>query len=454
MKVPDCPQVTRIGVKNITDGKHKNALTQLSALDQYSRKHGFSIICVDALYDETGTPINGEYRTGNNIVISLDADGGLYMPVVGHELFHYIESINAEDAKALAELIIDTLKVSKGAEWLSQRRKEYEGYGYKSDEIDSEIAADFFGAAVTEKEFERQVKSAELNKSFTQKVIDKVKEIVAELKEIMQNLRGQRLIYDAALDMDTETLDFFVDNFERILDQANTETSTEAKNTAENSGVKKQNSIENKAAHGTAQTELTKEYQAAVDRVLNMQDTTADNLIIGYTPKLMKDMGMPALPFVIGTGHVYSAAKTEAEAKSDGNYRKGVHYHGLGDTVVKNIYKQLQDPVMIIAAKDVNGNASPLRSTHSVVAIVDVGTADNSLLLPVEITAERTVNGEQLDVNVLSSVYDRNVKPLIKEAIALENSGDVGIYYAKKRSYRIDTRRGTIPRTNSKSDNF
>lgn len=420
--------VTRIGVKNITDGKHKNALTQLSALDQYARKHGFSIVCVDALYDEAGTPINGEYRSGNNIVISLDADGGLYMPVVGHELFHYIENINAEDARILTDMVINTLKGVKGAEWLEARRREYEGYGYKGEEIDSEIAADFFGAAVTQKEFERQVKSAELNKSFTQKIIDKVKEIVAELKEIMQRLRGQRLIYDAALDTDAETLDFFMYNFERILDQAGTET----KSTAENSGVKRQNSIENKAAYGTAQTKLTKEYRAAVDRVLNMQDTTADNLVIGYTPELMKDMGMPALPFVIGTGHVYSAAKTEAEAKKDGNYRKGVHYHGLGDTVVKNIYEQLQDPVMIIAAKDANGNASPLRSTHSVVAIVDIGTANNSLLLPVEITAERTVDGQQMDVNVLSSVYEKKVSGLVSEAIALENSGDVGIYYAKK----------------------
>lgn len=51
---------------------------------------------------------------------------------------------------------------------------------------------------MTQKKFERQVKSAELNKSFTQKIIDKVKEIVAELKEIMQKLRGQRLIYDDA----------------------------------------------------------------------------------------------------------------------------------------------------------------------------------------------------------------------------------------------------------------
>lgn len=217
-----------------------------------------------------------------------------------------------------------------------------------------------------------------------------------------------------------------------ILSENPKKITTETKNTAENSGVKRQNSIENKAAYGTAQTKLTKEYRAAVDRVLNMQDTTADNLVIGYTPELMKDMGMPALPFVIGTGHVYSAAKTEAEARKDGNYRKGVHYHGLGDTVVKNIYEQLQDPVMIIAAKDVNSNASPLRSTHSVVAIVDIGTANNSLLLPVEITAERTVDGQQMDVNVLSSVYEKKVSGLVSEAIALENSGDVGIYYAKK----------------------
>ena len=34
---------------------------------------------VAALYDETGTPINDKYLTWNNIVISLDAYGGLYI---------------------------------------------------------------------------------------------------------------------------------------------------------------------------------------------------------------------------------------------------------------------------------------------------------------------------------------------------------------------------------------
>ena len=146
---------------------------------------------------------------------------------------------------------------------------------------------------------------------------------------------------------------------------------------------------------------------------------------------------MPSLPLTIGSGHVYSTAKTEAQARKDGNYKRGVHYHGLGDAAVKNIYNAIQDPVMIIAAKDVSKSASPMRSTHSVVAIVDIGTAEKSLLVPIEITAERTVNGTQMDVNTISSVYERNVGNLVKEAIALENSGDVGVYYAKKEALTL-----------------
>lgn len=168
-----------------------------------------------------------------------------------------------------------------------------------------------------------------------------------------------------------------------------------------------------------------------------MQDTTTRQLIVGYTPTVYQQLGMPSLPLTIGSGHVYSAAKTEAEAKQDGNYKRGTHYHGLGDAALKNIYKAIQDPVMVIAAKDVNKNVSPLRSTHSVVAIVDIGTAKKSLLVPIEITAERKVNGARMDVNTISSVYERNVGNLVKEAIALENSGDVGVYYAKKEAMTL-----------------
>ena len=142
---------------------------------------------------------------------------------------------------------------------------------------------------------------------------------------------------------------------------------------------------------------------------------------------------MPSLPLTIGSGHVYSAAKTEAEAQQDGNFRKGVHYHGLGDAAVKNIYSAIQDPVMVIAAKDVNKNVSPMRSTHSVVAIVDIGTSGKTLLAPIENTAERTVNGVQMDVNTISSIYRKSVINLVTEAITQENAGDIGIFTQKKK---------------------
>ena len=92
---------------------------------------------------------------------------------------------------------------------------------------------------------------------------------------------------------------------------------------------------------------------------------------------------------------------------------------------------------MVIAAKDVNKNVSPLRSTHSVVAIVDIGTAKKSLLVPIEITAERKVNGARMDVNTISSVYEKSVKNLVTEAIAQENAGDIGIFYAKKEAMTL-----------------
>ena len=35
----------------------------------FAKKHGISIIAVDSLTDAEGNAINGEYRTGNNIVL-------------------------------------------------------------------------------------------------------------------------------------------------------------------------------------------------------------------------------------------------------------------------------------------------------------------------------------------------------------------------------------------------
>lgn len=182
----------------------------------------------------------------------------------------------------------------------------------------------------------------------------------------------------------------------------------------------------------TAQEEVTAEYKKTVDGIFNDSKNVRGAVLVGYTPDIYQKLGMPSLPFVIGAGHIYSIAKTKAQAKSEGRFREKVNYHGLGQKAVENIYSKLLDPIMIIASKDVDQSHTPMRSTHSVVAIVDFESKDRKLLLPLELTAKRTVNGQRLDVNVLSTAYDKDSTELVREAIALENIGDVGIYYAKK----------------------
>ena len=50
---------------------------------------------------------------------------------------------------------------------------------------------------------------------------------------------------------------------------------------------------------------------------------------------------------------------------------------------------------------------------------------------------QKNIFQTHMDVNTISSVYERNVANLVKEAIAQENSGDIGVYYAKKEALTL-----------------
>jgi hypothetical protein len=182
------------------------------------------------------------------------------------------------------------------------------------------------------------------------------------------------------------------------------------------------------------QDEITAAYQNAVHGILNGTINSKDALLVGYTPEIYRKLGMPDLPFVVGSGHVYSIAKTQDEAKAEGRFRKNTNYHGLGERAVADILQAVKNPVMVISAKDVDRNATPLRSTHSVVALVDVGTNGKSLVVPVSITAQNTVDGTVMDVNMIASVYEKNARGLVNEAIAQFNSGENSIFYVTKKA--------------------
>ena len=180
-----------------------------------------------------------------------------------------------------------------------------------------------------------------------------------------------------------------------------------------------------------AQRDIDEAFAKAVDKELASPTFKSKSLLIGYTTELFKKLGIPDLPITFNLDHVYTTAKTKAEAVAE-NQDPDLHYHELGADGVKQIYKSLQEPVMIISPKDVAKDEMPLRSTHGIVAIVKVQGEKNDLLLPVKITVESRLNGLVAEVNELASAYHRDVTNLVEEAIAQEYIGQNSVFYITK----------------------
>lgn len=389
---------------------------------------------------QNGAP-NGIYRSSDGTIhIDLNAGDngqGTVAYALAHETTHFIKDWSATKYQTYADILIEAAE-SKGISYdslldrqLAKQSALEENRGKTAEEL-QQLAYDETIAEMSE----TILTDTDAANRLSQQIYKQDRTLWQKIKDfftgLVEKLRNAYKDSDPDSDIGRMLKRAVQDNAE--IAQAWAEAVREAGENYQLQDGQKNNARggERFSLRGKTQQELTANFQAEVDNVLDSPYTSGKQLIVGYTPSLYESLGMPSLPLTIGSGHVYSAAKTEAQAKQDGNFHKGVHYHGLGNAAVKNIYSAIQDPIMVIAAKDVNKNASPLRSTHSVVAIVDIGTAQKSLLVPIEITAERKVNGTQMDVNTISSIYEKSVGNLVNEAIALENSGDVGIFYAKK----------------------
>ena len=183
-----------------------------------------------------------------------------------------------------------------------------------------------------------------------------------------------------------------------------------------------------------AQADIDKAFAAAVDAEINNPTLSRKSLLIGYTPDILLKLGVPSLPMTFNNDHIYSCAKTKQEAIAEGFYNSRNNYHGLGASGVKKIYEALKDPVAVIVSKNPQTPSTPLRSTHSVVILVEIQGNKNSLLLPVKITVESRLGRLNVEVNEVSSAYDTDAAKYMRDAIWSENTEGVGVFYITEKA--------------------
>lgn len=389
----------------------------MTVLDAAARQLGVTV----SFAGEINHGLSEGQITGRAITLQRDAESPLRQ-LYGHEISHRIRDLAPKEFDRFVQAVkaADPDFSGKVAEMLALGQRADEQY---SEPIAIEdVAADYAGRLMEQPQtLETFIAKNQHNPTLLQRLGQIFRELAQRLKG---KLTGQQRTQ--------------AENAAAALEKAYAAAvKAERRNGAEREGVRY--SIKRDAQNGrdAAQAQITAQYRRSVHNILNGTEQGKGALLVGYTPEVYKKLGMPELPFVVGSGHVYSMAKTISEAAAEGKQRRGVNYHGLGESVVSDILEFVKDPVMVIAAKDVDMAATPLRSTHSIVALVDVGTGENSLVIPVAITAERTVDGIRMDVNAISSAYERNVTPLVNEAIAQFNSGEDSIFYIKKEAANL-----------------
>ena len=340
------------------------------------------------------------------------------MFLAGHEFTHRLQELAPEEYRAFRKIVAESRN-----DYIQARIDNYAAHDIQLDyqaALDEE-AADYGGRLLLDGEvLDDFINKHHTERNLLEKMLDAIRAFIDKVtgaaKKQAQTAEGKLL---KALEAATEQAKKLEQN----------------KNAATTGGEVKYSAKSIEERRKETQAEVTAQYQQKVHDILNGTSQGNDALLVGYTPEIYHNLGMPDLPFVVGSGHVYSMAKTAAEAAAEG--RSGANYHGLGESVVADIMEFVKEPIMVISAKDVNKTTTPMRSTHSVVALIDVGTAKNSLVIPVAITAERTVNGVRMDVNAISSAYEKNTTSLVNEAIAQFNIGENSVFYVKKEAENL-----------------
>lgn len=384
---------------------------------------------------------------GDVIRVARDAEGKtinyIARAYTAHEISHRMQEFSPKQWKSFRDYALKQLSghnADKAEQLISEKMDQYARDGEETsrqkalDEIAAEYAQDLLvDKQMIQKFIQSRPKAAN---NFFQKLKNAIRTVAkkvtgktaAEKKFLRELTTAQRLWMECFTDAANKANGRVQDSGKQTKTRAAKPETTESLN--KKSRKHTRYAAKKKAATGRliTQAEITKQFQADVHSILSGTYKGKGALLLGYTPEIMEKLGIPSLPVVIGEGHVYSIAKTKTQAYKEKTRYRMANYHGLGEAVVKNLYQYLNDPVMVIASKDV-GNQFPVRSMHSVVAIIDIGQNNKNMLMPVEITVERNVNGKRIDVNVLSSTYLRNTDSLIENALAEENAGQIGIFY-------------------------
>lgn len=350
---------------------------QVRIMDAIGKEFGISFIVFDRLKDD-GAELNGMQLSGTNkILVSLDADGKLYLRTAGHECFHLIEEWNPSEAEKLTEKVIGYLKNTDGYDY-SARVTEYANrYGVDANTADglklihSEMAADSMFDVFSNEKFVKDL--VEKNRTLAQKLKDVLQKFLQQLRNMMNSFKDSAEMN--ALREQTEVLEEIRSSFHNALRVASTEMQSSLKNEQKNTASRK--NITEKAGNGTQFNENRKSLKIKYtngyeEQVISARELTNEKAIdylikakkgelLGSsyipvrkdTPQVIVDtlaeinQTIENYPLVMQVRKAQQSMRNEYKTASK-KFGTNVRKHGLKPEEIIEIINNLDNPNLII----------------------------------------------------------------------------------------------------------
>ena len=138
--------------------------------------------------------------------------------------------------------------------------------------------------------------------------------------------------------------------------------------------------------------DTSKSFATQVDSVLTGADTSSTHIKVMNTPKVLRELNIPDLPVIMTAKHIRSVAFDDGKEK--------MNYHGLGAETVKKLPELLSDPVMVIQSRTKNDSV--------VVLTAELDKQNRPIIAAVKLNGRGNIDNEEIEANVLTSVYGRN----------------------------------------------
>lgn len=166
--------------------------------------------------------------------------------------------------------------------------------------------------------------------------------------------------------------------------------------------------------------DYSKPFAQQVDDWINGDIRAGDTLIMGGTPKVLQDIGFNNLPMTFDQKHLREMLRT---------YKNEDHHIDLD--VIKRLPDLVADPVAIIEADVENRDDSVL----IILGEKNENADGKEIVGAINVRNGGQQNGKSINATRLITTHSRgDLEALVKDAVAKEQNGDIGVYYVNKKA--------------------